>query len=388
MAQPQPLLPRAAHSLLDESFQIPQPSPGTDYSDYAPLSVMSTDPILPNTYRLASTQDNLADTQWWTPPVQSNLNQYQLLDNTTLCDGLPRLNYATDRTGSSSSDDVSIPWAIRPPVPGHVSPDQTLLNGDYLYVPSSSLESSQGACHSANNSNSGDPRCSDQSQAVFASVTEPHHDKEIHRHPLPYSGAGDSMNVPTLRSSGTSKTRSGRSRSVECKSAKSSMTKSSHQTSWLPNVPRQKSTALQRIEPKLNENTENYSVADKKQSARALLRRGAKDEFLVKSKMAGMSYKEIRRQGKFTEAESTLRGRYRTLTKEKNARVRKPEWNDNDVKLLERATRKLVQNPGTPRARMPWKLVAEYIASHGGSYHFGNSTCRKKWDEIQGHSDS
>jgi hypothetical protein len=26
--------------------------------------------------------------------------------------------------------------------------------------------------------------------------------------------------------------------------------------------------------------------------------------------------------------------------------------------------------------------VAEYIVEHGGSYHFGNSTCRKRWDEL------
>jgi len=59
--------------------------------------------------------------------------------------------------------------------------------------------------------------------------------------------------------------------------------------------------------------------------------RSEKDIFLVQSKLAGMSYKEIRRKGNFTEAESTLRGRYRTLTKHKAARVRKPEWYDNDV---------------------------------------------------------
>ena len=56
-----------------------------------------------------------------------------------------------------------------------------------------------------------------------------------------------------------------------------------------------------------------------------------KDDFLVRSKNAGMTYREIRKQGGFKEAESTLRGRYRTLTKSKEARVRKPEWQDKDV---------------------------------------------------------
>jgi hypothetical protein len=57
----------------------------------------------------------------------------------------------------------------------------------------------------------------------------------------------------------------------------------------------------------------------------------ARDEFLVRQRQAGMTYKEIRRAGGFTEAESTLRGRYRTLTKSREARVRKPEWGDKDV---------------------------------------------------------
>lgn len=59
--------------------------------------------------------------------------------------------------------------------------------------------------------------------------------------------------------------------------------------------------------------------------------RSEKDEFLVQSKLAGMTYKQIRKKGGFTEAESTLRGRFRTLTKPKEARVRKPEFLEIDV---------------------------------------------------------
>ncbi len=59
-----------------------------------------------------------------------------------------------------------------------------------------------------------------------------------------------------------------------------------------------------------------------------------RDIFLVQSKLAGMSYREIRDRGKFTEAESTLRGRFRTLTKDKENRVRKPEWKEHDVSRL------------------------------------------------------
>ncbi|KAI1771321.1 hypothetical protein F4818DRAFT_445344 [Hypoxylon cercidicola] len=110
--------------------------------------------------------------------------------------------------------------------------------------------------------------------------------------------------------------------------------------------------------------------------------RAAKDEFLVKSKLAGMTYKEIRRKGNFTEAESTLRGRFRTLTKDKEARVRKPEWQDNDIRLLRKAVRKLNKSGDMSPAKAPWGQVATYIADHGGSYQFGSATCHRKWKEL------
>jgi hypothetical protein len=75
--------------------------------------------------------------------------------------------------------------------------------------------------------------------------------------------------------------------------------------------------------------TEPATIPSRPDSSRA-----AKDEFLLKSKAKGMTYKEIRRKGNFSEAESTLRGRYRTLTKPKDLRVRKPEWSENDVSPL------------------------------------------------------
>ncbi|KAI8964058.1 hypothetical protein F5Y11DRAFT_355841 [Daldinia sp. FL1419] len=111
--------------------------------------------------------------------------------------------------------------------------------------------------------------------------------------------------------------------------------------------------------------------------------RSAKDDFLVRSKLAGMTYREIRREGNFTEAESTLRGRFRTLTKDKEARVRKPEWQDNDVRLLKKAVRKLSKNNEMMPAKAPWGQVAEYIMDHGGSYQFGGATCHRKWKELE-----
>ncbi|KAI1494792.1 hypothetical protein F5X96DRAFT_665477 [Biscogniauxia mediterranea] len=114
-------------------------------------------------------------------------------------------------------------------------------------------------------------------------------------------------------------------------------------------------------------------------------RLSAKDEFLVTKKLEGMTYREIRTQGNFSEAESTLRGRFRTLTKRREDRVRKPEWQDNDIRLLKKAVHKLARGDDPASAKVPWKQVADYITEHGGSYHFGNATCRKKWDELVSH---
>ncbi|KAI9806091.1 MAG: hypothetical protein M1833_004498 [Piccolia ochrophora] len=128
-------------------------------------------------------------------------------------------------------------------------------------------------------------------------------------------------------------------------------------------------------------------------------RQRSKDTFLVRAKRAGKSYKEIRAEGNFTEAESTLRGRFRTLTKEKDRRVRKPQWETKDIQLLAEAVRTFTEEldggiwgmrsfatSGSSKKplKMPWKKVAGYIAQHGGSYHFGNATCKKKWDDMCG----
>ena len=61
--------------------------------------------------------------------------------------------------------------------------------------------------------------------------------------------------------------------------------------------------------------------------------RNAKDDYLQEARRRGLSYKEIKRRGNFTEAESTLRGRIRILSKPKEMRVRKPQWQRSDVCL-------------------------------------------------------
>lgn len=56
-----------------------------------------------------------------------------------------------------------------------------------------------------------------------------------------------------------------------------------------------------------------------------------KDQLLLRYKGKGMGYKEIKEALGCEEAVSTLRGRYRTITKPKEARVRRPAWTESDV---------------------------------------------------------
>jgi hypothetical protein len=33
-------------------------------------------------------------------------------------------------------------------------------------------------------------------------------------------------------------------------------------------------------------------------------------------------------------------------------------------------------------AKVQWKKIADSIRANGGSYHFGNSTCKRKWQDL------
>ncbi|KAJ5475300.1 hypothetical protein N7539_008366 [Penicillium diatomitis] len=128
-----------------------------------------------------------------------------------------------------------------------------------------------------------------------------------------------------------------------------------------------------------------------------------RNAMLIKWKKAGLSYKDIKRIGGFKEAESTLRGRFRTLTKTKEQRVRKPKWLARDIELLceavvtmanqtslsDKSPADLVQTRvalavAGQLPKVSWKKVAQYIWANGGSYQFGNATCKKKWCDIHG----
>jgi hypothetical protein len=78
----------------------------------------------------------------------------------------------------------------------------------------------------------------------------------------------------------------------------------------------------------------NFAIDASRHVETIVRARSAQDQFLLTAKAAGMTYREIRAQGDFAEAESTLRGRYRALTKSKECRVRKPEWLAHDVSVF------------------------------------------------------
>ncbi|KXT00278.1 hypothetical protein AC578_1210 [Pseudocercospora eumusae] len=118
----------------------------------------------------------------------------------------------------------------------------------------------------------------------------------------------------------------------------------------------------------------------------ARLRRD-RDKYLLKMRERGLSYKEIKRRGKFKEAESTLRGRIRVLTKDKSERVRRPDWTENDLQLLEQAVNHFGRFDGTVRgreahSRVPWKKISDWMRSRGSSYTFAPATCAKKYREL------
>ncbi|PWW75952.1 hypothetical protein C7212DRAFT_344338 [Tuber magnatum] len=95
----------------------------------------------------------------------------------------------------------------------------------------------------------------------------------------------------------------------------------------------------------------------------------------------GISYKTIRTRLNLTEAESTLRGRLRTLTKPKCERLRRPQWLPEDVGFLIRAVE---GERGDGKGGIKWKRVSEEIVRLGGKYRFGPSTCKKRYLALVG----
>ncbi|KAH7126835.1 hypothetical protein B0J11DRAFT_505558 [Dendryphion nanum] len=160
------------------------------------------------------------------------------------------------------------------------------------------------------------------------------------------------------------------------------------------NFPHHKQRFEKQIDPKSQAELE-FDVAQSDNEAydnKIATLRKKEDSILLEGKRAGLTYKEIKKKMRTDVAESTLRGRYRSLTKARKDRVRKPKWTEIDIRLLKTSVRMELDKLDDACYRqstreqklvkLSWKRVAEYIIENGGSYHFGNSTCKKKWAEI------
>ncbi|KAF7563981.1 hypothetical protein G7046_g103 [Stylonectria norvegica] len=132
------------------------------------------------------------------------------------------------------------------------------------------------------------------------------------------------------------------------------------------------------------ESSSQAEASDNQAAARLNLaeKRRLGDEFIVRCRLQGISYKRIKVLGKFTEAESTLRGRYRAKTKPKHERPRRPTWANKHLNALIAAVFKVQSRSiGGCAGRLRWGLVAREVKARTG-YGFGFAACRKKWEQL------
>ena len=328
------------------NFHVDTASPSTAYSSYSSTST-AIDPISLMSTTTSNPHDTLMKNMWWPENSRSNESQYQdTYGMEMLHDGLPRLQTQqyqqhTDlwSTGNSSSNEWAEQQTAVVTAPIAISPKALALD---VPAPSfSTSASSQGGMLSVSDSSSASSSRGDtpDSGPETLSVVEPRPPIRQHRQILPDSIPQPRI-VPVLPSNNFTSRETTPKRSLKSKSeshpprrpsppysSKSLVTsRVSHKVDPVPTKPTPK-----RIEPKPTNGASWSDSSQKSPTAQAIHHRDTKDDFLVRSKLAGMSYKDIRRRGNFVEAESTLRGRFRTLTKHKAARVRKPEWTDNDV---------------------------------------------------------
>jgi hypothetical protein len=291
-------------------------------------------PVLPREEPTAI--GNTAKNTWW-PQVSSNSNsQYQSTYGLfSPNNGLPAYQNGQQNSGYGNVwNNTTSPttWESQAAVAeGTISPKMLSLN-----VPSVALSasgSSQGTVVSESDSTSVPSTTEDASDLSGPEILT------VVEQPVPIRPPRQALPdclpthraVPVLPSTSarTTKRHSLRDRSSKQSEKKDSNPRGTMQSQRRRSEPVSPKSipppAPKRIEPKPSQLTP---------AEQATHHRDAKDDFLVRSKLAGMSYKDIRVKGDFTEAESTLRGRFRTLTKHKNARVRKPEWTGNDVSTV------------------------------------------------------
>ena len=333
-------------SLLGTGFNMNRANSSTGYSSISPMTT-SVDPR-----SLVSSHDKdhgqSTKTGWWPQNLADNRYRDQVTCGVPMTfDGLPKCSAEQPQqqycdlwdTSAREADD----WTAQTIASSTISPKVLALNVSSTL--SSSSGSTQGAMMGLSRPSTitcSSSESSDQSGPETLAIVEPSGHFHRQRQVLPESGPTSRRIVPVLPSNDFASHEHNKKRSTKVvKSGNSGRRKSSpmsastpstkHLSSWRAGVaaPRPKKIEPKPVTPEPEPS--RSSLSQSSTTAQAMHHRDAKDDFLVRSKLAGMSYKEIRRQGKFSEAESTLRGRFRTLTKHKAARVRKPEWDDNDV---------------------------------------------------------
>jgi hypothetical protein len=346
--------PKAASNMnyFDKSTSMP----GTDYSQFSrgdgSFSEFSGMKQELNDFPYQSTID--PDLMALTPSSSAYINEPTFLSNYDLeagflpmpriNDGLPRCQndfqqpqYCDVWTNSYSSGDD---WGTDPAHPNAIHREALTFSSPSATMSSSG--SSQGAELSMSGSSVGANAVENRSDYwghQTLSVHKPPPAIRRPRHPLPNSAPTSHKVVPMLPSNdyASSKTTNRPSKSKSKPADHSPKNRCPSPTYTAPITRRAslrsemdlaRSVAQKKIVPKPHHPSTKSSA-----TTQAMHHRNAKDDFLIKNKLNGMSYKDIRRQGNFAEAESTLRGRFRTLTKHKSARVRDPKWLENDVSL-------------------------------------------------------
>lgn len=94
------------------------------------------------------------------------------------------------------------------------------------------------------------------------------------------------------------------------------------------------------------------------------LDRDARNEYLREARRHGLSYKDTKHHGDSTEAESTLRGRHRILSKPKEMRVRNPRWNYLRLEIYQRQHQEI---PELPFIQIMHTSAFTYTAARGAA---------------------
>ena len=328
---------------IDENLKTDRMSPSTVYGSYSP-PIISVDPQS-LAYLVPNAPDIRAKT-WFPEYLQADKDQ--CLESYGMEVSRDELSKNCTYSQQQEWDDLwaiakepTNNWTTTEAAPTTVSPKALTLS--VLPGPLSISESSPGRILSLSDSNtdsgSGDDHFDLSGPETLSAVESPQSIRRP-RHLLPDSVPGPKRSVPVVPSNGPA--RGSRKRPLKPKSGRTEEAYSDRSYSSTTSITKISSSrgterapakllAPKRVEPKPAAANIRQSYPESAKVSPATQHRDAKDEFLIRSKLAGMSYKDIRRQGNFTEAESTLRGRFRTLTKHKTARVRKPEWCENDV---------------------------------------------------------